>query len=76
MLATYPAVPFCEMAQKDETPIQLGARVSPSLKKRIDDFCVNHPWQPSLAFVVEQALTQFLEREEPKLPKPSKPARK
>lgn len=75
MLASFPAVPFCEMAQQKGKPVQLGVRVDPSLKKRLEHFCVSHPWQPTLAFVVEQAITSYLDQKESELPKAAKAKR-
>jgi hypothetical protein len=56
------------MAHKEPT-IQLGARIKRSLKNRADAFCIRHPLQPSLAALIEAALTEYLDREEAKLPK-------
>lgn len=66
------AVSFClPMAQKEKT-VQLGVRIKASVKDRVERFCIRHPYQPSMAAVIERALTELLDREEPKLPKPHK----
>lgn len=73
MSAISSAVSFClPMAQKKKTA-QLGTRIDIAIKDRAERFCIKHPLQPSLAALIERALTDYLDRAEPELPKAAKP---
>jgi hypothetical protein len=51
---------------------QVNCRLNVSTLARIRDFCASHPFRPTPSRIVELALTEWLDREEPKLPKPRK----
>ena len=65
----FPAV----MAKQAKDTKQLGVRIDTPVFKRLENFCIAHPWQPSMASMVQRAIVEFLEREEPKLPAKPKP---
>ncbi len=68
------SVSFCQPMVQKETA-QLGTRIRKSVKQRALDFCVAHPMQPALATVIENAITEYLDREETKLPQMPKNAK-
>lgn len=77
MSALPASLSFCLPMAKKEQTTQLGTRIKTTIKRRAENFCVHHPLQPSLAAVIELALTRFLDSEEPALPAapPRRPAK-
>lgn len=76
MLAAHAPVCFPAMPARKRDTKQLGHRIDAMLVDRMISFSVRHPMQPSIATILERAVAEWLDREEPKLPVAAKPPRK